>query len=153
MGLPKQFEVVELVDYTADAGAHGFRCSISLSNELVERLDVSTVLAKFRELLTAKNGDPRYDTFRAVALRGEPAMPTMRANWRGSLTTFVEQCRMGHEGISDSGTITALTIDRVLVIGQLGFGIVQRDRKPLVVLSTHAQANFYVEPIAIRSLV
>jgi|GEM_PF-5250246 len=150
MALPKQFEVVELADYTAEARAHGFCCSLSLSNELVERVDVATVLSKFRELLTAKNGDPRYDSFRAVALLGDSAVPRLRASWRATLVTFVEQCRMGHEGISESETIAALTIERVLVIGQLGFG--QPDRHPQLVLSTFDQANFYIEPIAIRSL-
>jgi hypothetical protein len=40
----------------------------------------------------------------------------------------------------------------VLMIGQLGFGIVHPERRPDLVLTTIETANFYIEPIAIRSL-
>lgn len=156
MAEEKKIDVVEFDDYTDAGAALGFRCTIAIARALVAIAEPQVLLARLRDLLVSIESDVALDAFRSLALHGVRVQPTIPTDWRKSMSAFAARCRAGLGGVSESGTILAVPVSAptgsVLMIGQLGFGIVQPDRRPDIVLTTVESANFYIEPIAIRSL-
>jgi hypothetical protein len=151
-----KLDVEEYADVTTVGAGLGLRCTVALSLSLLERVDAHTALSPLshlRDVLAATTSDPALATFRAVVLRGERAR-SMRADL-AAMREFATRCKAGIGGVGPTGTVLACqlrgTTAPIMMICQLGFGIVRPGRNPDLLLTTVEGASFYVESIAARS--
>src|SRR5262245_18845178 len=110
MTAPAPISVVEMLDLTELAAPLGFRCHVSISTQLAERLDVPKVLERLRDVLLATGEDPDFAIFRATALHGAPS-PTprlVRDAW-DEMKVFLARARAGVGGINVAGDMLSFT--------------------------------------------
>jgi hypothetical protein len=148
--------VVEMEDFTELATALGFRCSIAITTHLSKLVDPRVVLERFREVVLGTSADPAMESICGVALLGlDPVQHVYQPDWFQKMQRFVARVKVGVGGVSESGTMLAMTIQGkegpVMMVCHLGFGIAQKSR-PRIVLTTAETAGFFVEPIAMRKL-
>jgi hypothetical protein len=156
-----RIEVVEMDDFTDVATGLGFKCTLSITRALADEIEPRTVLERFRDVLHGTGADPAMETMRTVVLRGEPSparRPRIAREWQDiydELRHFVARVRVGIGGVSEGGTMLAMPMQGkhgiVMVVCQLGFGIVSPAR-PRVVLTTAEASGMFVEAIAARKL-
>src|ERR1043165_753730 len=105
---PNAMVVVELVDVTEVAAALSIKCGVRVEPRLAERIDAAAALRQLCNALLATAGNPAFELMRSVLLRGEspPAKPEFYETWR-----FMERVRAGIGGISEGGSLLALTVD------------------------------------------
>lgn len=153
MGETTKFDIEEFADVTTVGAGLGLRCTVAVSRSLRDRVDAHTALSHLRDVLAATASDPALATFRAVVLRGERAT-SMRAD-PAAMREFAARCKANIGGVGPTGTVLACqlrsTTAPIMMICQLGFGIVQPGRNPDLLLTTVEAANFYIESIAARS--
>ncbi len=149
-----KLDVEDLSDVSTIAAALGIRCSVAVSPSLRDHVDPRVALSHLRSLLAESGSDPELATFRAVVLRGEAVEPK-RAD-PDAMRGYVSRCKAGIGGVSPTGTILACHLHEatppIMMVCQLGFGIVRPGLSPAVVLTTPDAANFYIESIAARTL-
>jgi hypothetical protein len=106
------FPVLELADHTATGAALGMCCRISVHPAL---RDPERILTRLREVLLATTSDRALDLVRGVVLeRARPATELFRS--ASAMQRFVARVRAGIGGVSDDGSMLALTIDGDLVL-------------------------------------
>jgi len=153
---PQAIDVVELRDYTAEAADLGLKCSVAIAGQLIEEVEPHDALLRLRDVLVATRSDPALDTIVAVALRGERPDPRSSDDWVDTMNHFAARCRAGVGGVSDGGTMLAMPIQGkrglVMVVCQLGFGIVRPERDPAIVLTTVDASTLHIERMALRLL-
>ena len=157
----KSIEVVEMDDFTELATELGLKCTLSITHALIDELEPRAVIARFRDVLLGTTIDPTMETMRAVVLRGEPSparRPRIAGDWQDlweDFRHFAARVRVGVGGISKAGTMLAMPMQGkrgiVMVICQLGFGIISPTR-PRVVLDTAEASGIYAELVAARKL-
>lgn len=157
MYVAKSIPVVEVVDVTDRAATLGWRCGVSMTQALSERLDCERAVALLNDVLVRTRDDPKLAAFRAVALKGErPPRLSLPAGASDELQLLVDRARAGIGGVSEGGTMLALPFALAeatsMMLCQLGFGILRPRHAPGIVLSTVEEAMVYIERIAARAL-
>jgi hypothetical protein len=144
---PNAVPVVELVDVTEVAAALGIKCIVRVEPRLAERIDAAAVLRRLCSALLATTGDPAFELMRSVVLRGESpqARTEFYETWQ-----FMERVRAGIGGISEGGSLLALTVDgsrtTEMVMFRLQTGAVPRMpfiHRPPALYLTDANSNIY----------
>jgi hypothetical protein len=144
---PNAVPVVELVDVTEVAAALGIKCIVRLQPGLAERIDAAAVLRRLCSALMATTRDAAFELMRSVVLHGEspPARQDVHETWQ-----FMERVRAGIGGISEGGTLLALTVDSSrateIVVFRLQVGGVPRMpfiHRPPVLYLTDAASDIY----------
>ena len=153
---PDAIRVVELHDVTPTAKDLGFACSVSIAQPLLDEVAPEPALRRLHEVVLTTTNDPSMELFRAV-MRGErPAKPHSPPVSQDAVTRFTSHVRAGVGGVSEGGTMVAFHVEGsrgpVMMVCQLGFGIVRPGQSPSITLTTADAASFYVERIAMRSL-
>jgi hypothetical protein len=106
------FPVLELADHTETAATLGMQCRVSVHPGVA---DPPRVLAKLREVLLATTTDRALDLLRGVVLEGvRPTAELFRS--AAPMQRFLARVRAGIGGVSDNGSMLALTIDGELVL-------------------------------------
>lgn len=104
--------VIELVDVSEIAAPLGYKIRVTALPSIVEQIDVAATLTKFRDVLLATTRDRSLDLMRDVVLRGRPARPLNRPPWSlDELRQFIERARAGLGGVSDTGTLVAMSVE------------------------------------------
>jgi hypothetical protein len=110
-------EVEEALDLEADVARLGFRCRVTATSKLANRVDPIAVLERLREALDATDGDPTTDVLRAVARGERPLIPKRSAiEWRDDFGRFLKRVRAGIGGTSDLGNLIALQMPGTTVV-------------------------------------
>jgi hypothetical protein len=144
---PGAVPVVELIDVTEVAAALGIKCIVRVEPRLAERIDAAAVLRQLCSALLATASNPAFELMRSVVLRGKSpqARQDFHETWQ-----FMERVRAGIGGISDGGTLLALTIDSSrateIVVFRLQVGAVPRMpfvHRPPALYLTDANSNIY----------
>lgn len=147
--------VVALEDVTSAAAALGLRCKVSIAESVLREVSAETVLEQLRHVLENTAADPAFDHLRAVAFNGEhPNLPAAPPAFREGLRNFAARVRAGVGGISETGTMLAMTVEShgsaKMIVCQLGFGLVRPRTNPAVTITFAEDASYHVEHIANR---
>jgi hypothetical protein len=134
------FPVLELADLTEAGGAIGLACRIAIYPQLAARVDVTRVLTRLRDLLTATAEDRSLTLMRDVVLRGEKPRRTLAPEALGEARAFVARVRAGLGGISDSGHMLALTVDGESILFALWL---VPHREPMLIVTTAAGISYH----------
>jgi hypothetical protein len=110
---PGRVPVLELIDLSADAATVGLRCRAAMFPDVGAGVDGARVLARLRDALLATRDDPRMQVMRSVLLDGAPlAAPARRPlEVVADARAFRDRVRAGLGGVSDGGTMLALSVD------------------------------------------
>src|ERR1043166_7333389 len=144
---PSAVPVVELVDVTEVAAALGIKCVVRVEPRLAERIDAAAVLRQLCNALLATTGNPAFELMRSAVLRGDwpPYRQEYYETWR-----FMDRLRAGIGGISEGGTLLALTVDSSrateMVVFRLEPGTIPNMpfiRRPPALYLTDANSNLY----------
>ena len=110
---PGRVPVLELVELTADAAALGLRCRAAMFPDVAAAVDGASVLARLRDALLATRDDPRLNLLRSALLDGArlPAPARRPLEVVADVHAFRDRVRAGLAGVSDGGTMLALTVE------------------------------------------
>jgi hypothetical protein len=132
--------VVELVDLSSQAAAAGLRCRVHMFPALAARVDPIAAITRLRDVLTATDGDPATDLFRAVVLRGEPAQ--VHLTGRAAVAAleegrrFLARALAGLGGVSERGRMMAFEVGGQMMVCLLWITLAVAAREPAVILTT-----------------
>ncbi len=149
------FQVVSLQDTSELAAEIGFRCQVSVTESLSRIISPEQALKHVYDLLHREQGEA-FASFRAVALHG--VLPDIEPPSEGlqvEFAQFLNRTRRGEEGVAAGGTMLATRIQpdeqpELLMVCQLGFGLLRPYDNPGIVISTVDEASPHVERIARR---
>jgi hypothetical protein len=147
-------EVLDFEQATEVAGKLGLNCTVAIARPLLAEIGARALLERLRDVLKTTGEDPAFELFRAVALRGEHATGARESReLHESITAFAARVRAGVGGISDTGTMLALSVasprGATTVVYQLGFGLL-RPANPAITITSADGASYFIERIASR---